>query len=385
MSQQPEPEEGRAADAFRSALSRHADEVTADVALPSRPARRPGRWVAAGAALAVAASAVVGFALVDRDRGSDGGLDPAGEPPAIAEGWRGVTFRDVTVQVPEEWGDAAAPQSDWCVGSPSNPLGAPYVDTRLGFGGVLDIGCEEQRGLPAGFGPDPVEQWVPHLKMYDTATLVDPVPDGSTTYEGWTMRVRTLGDVQVRLLTDASTEDVADEVLASAEQTEVGALGCETTSPAQEPVLPDDPASPPAGDLASLDRDEVRGLLVCQYDRLGTDRPGLRAERTLGTSLAQAWLAGVQQAPRSGGPDAPQNCLDPWESQEVLVVHPLGRDGERLATAYLTYDACAGNGLRDAETTYELTGDDCTPLFGDRITFGSGQSVVYGMCTTPVF
>lgn len=385
MSDQLEPEDGRAADAFRSALSRHADEVTADVALPTRPAPRRGRWVAAGAALAVAASAVVGFALVDRDRGGDGALDPTGEPPAIAEGWRGVTFRDVTVQVPEEWGDAAAPQSDWCVGSPSDPLGEPYVDTRLGFGGVLDIGCPEQPRLPAGFGPDPVEQWVPHLEMYDLAFLQDPVPDGSTTYQGWTLRVRTLGDIQLRLLTDASTEDVAEQVLASAEQTEVGALGCETTSPAQEPVRPGDPASPPAGDLASLDRADVRSLLVCQYDRFGTDRPGLRAERLLDRPLAQAWLAGVQQAPRTGGPDAPQNCLDPWESSEVLVVHPLGDDGSRLATAYLTYDACAGNGLRDASTTYALTGDDCTPLFGDRILFGSGQSVVYGMCTTPMY
>lgn len=383
MTEPTEPEDGRAADAFRSALARAADDVSPDLALPQHPTGRPWRWAAAGAAALVAASVVVAV-TVSGGPGRDSALDPAGEPPEVAEGWRGVTFRDVVVQVPEEWGDASAPQSDWCADVRREPITGPYVDTRLGFGAVFDIGCVGTPEVPPGFEPGPRKDWVPHLEMYDLTFEQDPVVDGTTRYQGWTLQVRTIGDVQVRLLTDASTDDLADEILASVQKSDIGALGCETTSPAQERPEPDEPVFAPAGDLASLDRSEVEGLLICQYDRVGTDRPGLRAERTFDAALAQAWLAGVQQAPRTGGPDAPQNCLDPWESYEALVVHALGDGGSRLATAYVTYDACAGNGVRDASTTYQLTEDDCAPLFGDRIVLGSGQSVVYAMCATPV-
>ena len=381
MSERTEPENGRAADAFRAGLARHADEVAPDVALPQRPARRPGRWVAAGAALAVAASAVVGFALLDRDRPGDGALDPAGEPPAIAEGWRGVTFRDVTVQVPEEWGDASAPGPDWCADVPRDPIEGPYVDFR-GTGGVVRlIGCLETGRVPAGFGPDPEGQWVPHLKLVDlTSDDVTEVPDGMSTYEDWTLHARTIGDVQVRLLTDDSTASLADRVMASATQSDVGALGCDTTSSAQEQPAEGRPIIPSAGDLLSLDPEQLDSLLVCQYDRVGTGVPGLRAERLADAPAARAWLGAVLDAPSTGGPDQPQNCAEPWDSYMTLVVHPLDADGSRLATAYVSYDACAGNGIRDASTTWELTQDDCAALFDGRVRFWSGNGEAGARC-----
>ena len=147
---------------------------------------------------------------------------------------------------------------------------------------------------------------MPHLELYDTTLEQEPVPDGTTTYQGWTLRARTIGDVQVRLLTDAATEDVAEEVLASAQRSEVGALGCDTTSPAQLRPQPDRPVFAPSGDLRSVDPDEVEALLVCQYDRVGTDRAGLRTEQVLGAADARDWLAAVREAPRAGGPDAPE-------------------------------------------------------------------------------
>ena len=58
-----EPEDGRAADAFRAALARHAEEADSDAAVPVHPARRRGRWIATGAALAVAASAVAAASI----------------------------------------------------------------------------------------------------------------------------------------------------------------------------------------------------------------------------------------------------------------------------------------------------------------------------------
>lgn len=381
MIEQPEPEGGRAADAFRAALARHADEVVPDLALPTRPARRRGRWLAAGAAVAVAASAVVGFALVDRDRPGDGALDPAGEPPAIAEGWRGVTFRDVTVQVPEEWGDASAPGPDWCADVPREPIEGPYVDLRGTGTFVFSVDCLEKERVPAGFGPDPQRQWIPHLRLIDL-TQDDPerIPDGTSTLGGWTLRARTIGDVQVRLLTDASTEGVADQIVASATSSDVGALGCDTRSPAQEQPHEGRPVVPSAGDLGAVDLDEVQALLVCQYDRVGVDEPGLRAERLADAATGRAWLDATLAAPRTSGPDQPENCLDPWESGMTLVVHPLDVDGARLATAYVAYDACAGNGVRDATTTWELTRDTCAALFAERVVFWSGNGEAARRC-----
>lgn len=377
-----EPEDGRAADALRAALSRAADDVATDLALPQRPTRRTGRWVGAGAALAVAASAVVGLALVDRDRPDADALDPAGQPLAIAEGWRGVTFRDVTVQVPEEWGDASAPGPDWCADVPRGPIERPYVDTDGGYGAVLGIGCPEQPSVPAGFGPEPQEQWVPHLTLLpvEVAGLDEPLENGTTTHDGWTLRVVTVGEVQLRLLTDGATEDAAEEILASAERSEVSVLGCDTTSPAQERPREDRPVVPTAGELAEVEPDDVSALLICQYARVGTDRPGLGAERLVEGRSARDWVAAVRDAPRGPGPDRPDNCLKPWESGSSEVVFPLDADGTRLAVVYVTADACAGNGLRDATTTYRLTEATCAPIFDERVVWWGGQGVVAQVC-----
>lgn len=184
----------------------------------------------------------------------------------------------------------------------------------------------------------------------------------------------------MRLLTDASTEDVADAIVASATRGDAGALGCDTTSPAQEQAREGRPVVPREGNLAAVDPGEVQGLLVCQYDRVGPDSPGLRAERLAAAGTARSWLAAVLGAPSTGGPDEPENCSEPWESGMTLVVHPLGSGGERLATAYVAYDACAGNGVRDATTTWELTRETCAALFSDRVVFWSGNGEAARRC-----
>ncbi|WP_300388306.1 hypothetical protein [uncultured Nocardioides sp.] len=377
-----EPEDGRAADAFRAALARHAEEADSDAAVPVHPARRRGRWIATGAALAVAASAVVGFALLDRERPADDALDPIGPSSTVAAGWRGVTFRDVVVQVPDEWGDANAPGSDWCADSPREPIDRPFVDLRASGGFVRLVLCSQQDPVPAGFGPEPQERWVPHLSLVDLAEDdPEPIADGTTTYAGWTLRAQTIGDVQVRLLTDAATEAVADDIMATVQRADLGAAGCDTSSPAQEQPAEGRPVVPTGGTLDAVDSDEVAGLLVCQYDRLGLGSVGLRAERLADAEVARAWLAAVLDAPQTGGPDEPEKCLYPWESDMTLVVHPLDADGTRLATVYVAYDACAGNGVRDAATTWGLTRKTCASLFGERVIFWGGHAASARRCT----
>jgi hypothetical protein len=173
---------------------------------------------------------------------------------------------------------------------------------------------------------------------------------------------------------------VADEILASAERSEISVLGCETTSPAQERPREDRPVVPEAGELAEVEVDDVAALLICQYARVGTGRPGLGAERLVEGRSARDWVAAVRDAPRGPGPDRPENCLEPWESGSSEVVFPIDADGTRLAAIYVTADACAGNGLRDATTSYQLTEATCAPIFDERVVWWGGQSVVAQVC-----
>lgn len=124
----------------------------------ARPARSgPTRWLKGMAAAAVLVVAVgIGAALLPRVAGSQtaepasGGYAAGGVAPETAQdrasgaaapgevtskvtsdaGFRWESYRDVMVQVPDAWGYASAPQSDYCIGKrfPTEP----YVDLTRG-------------------------------------------------------------------------------------------------------------------------------------------------------------------------------------------------------------------------------------------------------------
>lgn len=363
----------RAETALRRALTRQADAFEPVPLEPRADRRRRGRLVPVAAAAAVVL--VVGGGLVAT--GLLGDDDPAGDgtsPAVVASGGedvRTVWWRDVAVDVPADWRDGAEPGPAWCAGGASTATG-PYV--ARGTGGFTPaIACPPQEdGRPAAFGPAPQDLWAPHVTFAD-AEGAGALADGEQAFDGWTVAVRTLGDVQLRVWSDASTSDVAEQVLASVRTFEVDPNGCDVRSPAQaeQPVRP-----AAAFDVAEVDR--VDAIAVCQYDRHRGDGAGLVASRRVVGDDAATLLQGIRSAPVGGGPDRPQECLQTMSGDASLVVR-LQR-GDRVDDLHVYYDWCSGNGLDDGTNRRELTAASCAPLFGGPVQAFSYSSFLAGRC-----
>lgn len=366
----------RAEAAFRSAFAEHARHAPDDRLEMSSGRRR--RWLPVAAAAAVLAllggaglAAVVGGQESAPPGDGDTPTAASGELPAPEPGQRWVSWRDVAVQVPQEWGYGREPGEDWCADDGNRGEGRPqpYVALDPSYGGVLAIGCfADESGAPAIFGPAPEQLWQTHV-----ALEAADGPDVTETHDGWTTTTRTLGDVRVRLLTDdpAATEGI----LASATTFTTDQHGCDATSPAQAEEF----VRPPAFDVTEVEG--VDAISVCQYNRdAGLDRPGLMASHRVTGAEATGLLRGFQQAPEGGGPDRPQDCL-PDDYGDTVVVVRLHQDG-RTDDLHVYYDHCFGNGSDDGTTRRALTAETCAPLFAPPVTAWSYQSNLARICGT---
>ncbi|WP_166140000.1 hypothetical protein [Nocardioides ochotonae] len=391
----------RAAQAFRDAFAREAETVHPAPLQVRRASRR--RWVppvvAAAAVLLIASTVVVtlrggpgdvGSATVQpgatgsadpspegvSSAGTDPGLAPAPGPPP--EGWRSVTFRDVAVAVPGEWSDGAAPDQAWCVDSsvPAGTGGYVAVDSTLL--GSAAIACGSTGApVPEGFGPDPVAGWRPHLRFADLALAgTEALQDGVTTYQGWTLRVRTLGTVQVALVTDEATEAVASSVMASLTRTERSAEGCDTRSPVQAR----EQVSPESDGIADLRPEQVERVALCQYLRGSTEGPGLMGAQVVSGEEAAGLVRAIQDSPTGVGPETCADGAEAGDSAVVLRPFGSGEDagpdagldtgldtglGTGLGDVHFYFASCAGNGFDDGSVRRQLTRDTCARIFGD--------------------
>ncbi|RYC12540.1 hypothetical protein [Nocardioides zhouii] len=104
---------------LRETLSERAAEAPDAIGLAAgarqRLRRRRTTWAAAVAAAVVAAAIPVGLGLGQVRGGSDPTPDDtapvASEAPPVTDGFRAETWRDLTLEVPEDWGHGG---SDWC-------------------------------------------------------------------------------------------------------------------------------------------------------------------------------------------------------------------------------------------------------------------------------
>ena len=347
--------------AFRDSLRRAAEaESFQPIDAADLPKAAPGRgWPTAVAAAVVlglvgllgftvlpylqqAGTATMGAAPAEAPPDAGGGVEaqsapemapaPArdGEPGDPQPGFRWESYRDVVVQVPEDWGYGQAPTSAWCI-SEEWPQ-APYVDLAHNLGAVPAIFCE---------GVIPADKLVPYLAMApEPVATVESLPDG------WTAHRLTVGNVVVTVVIDDAGAALAEQILATAKQVPVDHNGCPTAAPPQASET----------DLAGL---AGLPIVLCAYDTNPDAWPGLRSSTRLdGEAAAAAWDA-ILAAPGGGGPDGSEaECGTlPAESEAFLLI--------KGTAVGFRFGGCTGNGLADAgaeDGLREVTEDLCRTL-----------------------
>lgn len=362
MSEDFPTEEHAFRDALRAAADREPFEALDAAVLPRRT-NRSGWSVAAAAAVVVGVVGLLGFAVLPYlQQAQTAGTaavpeaapaDAGGEesPPQMAPapardaalpppqpGWRWESFRDVAVQVPQEWGYGFAPTSAWCISEDWTE--APYVDLARGGGMVPAILCE---------GVIPADKLVPHLVLSEpSAAPAESLPDG------WSYHRLDVGSVTISVLTDAAGDELAGQILASAVISQVDHNGC--------------PAAVPSGDSGALSQLAGAPLAVCLYDFDAPGVLGLRASVGLTDAAADAAWQAMAAAPPGGGPDddSASTCQEPTpdpsagpqpDSVAFVVV-----DGQAFRFAF---SGCTGNGLSDpspGSPLREVTSQLCRTL-----------------------
>jgi hypothetical protein len=341
---------------------------------PARSGRT--RWLRGMAAAAVLVVAVgIGAALLPRMAGSastavpaaSGGYAAAGAVPEAASdrgseatypdkasnstpGFRWESYRDVQVEVPESWGYASAPQSDYCI-SKRFPT-EPYVDLTRGPGAASAILCT---------GDLADDQQATHL----TFTPITGSPPFAAPSKVWKQYSRELGQARVTVTARAEESELANRILASASLVSDGTdpNGCPVTLP-----------TVPAVELAGLDAGE---LSVCLYEA-EDDRGAFRSSvRLTGAAAERAWQS-VLAAPEGGGPDGLASSCGSSPGWPMLLL--VGADQVPVAASVA---GCAGNGVADAAATggaRKLTGELCRALIVDPVRISSGSGPAAEAC-----
>ncbi len=338
---------------------------------------RTHRWpvLAAAASVVVIAAAMLPSLLLGPLGGTTGSApgtatgdqagmraEPAGGPaaesapaseavPSPAAGTRWESFRDVMVQVPQEWGYAVDPDATWCAVPDAVP-DAPYVDTGRGLGQVAVPAVDCLGPLPAG-----------RQKMHLGFSLVGR-PGPSEVAEGWRRYERTLGGVRLWVVAPATRAGLAEKILASARQAPLG-----IDHNACPVVRADAPASPLAGVVS-------KSVSVCLYDN--SDH-GLVASTTLTGSQANAAWEAILAAPAGGGPNGTRAECGVDDAGPVTIVLGFG-GGSR---AVLTFAGCTGNGLSDSGVDKGLrrvTADLCRAVIVPPVAVFSGVGPAAAIC-----
>jgi hypothetical protein len=304
-------------------------------------------------------------------RGAAPDADAAGETgtlPAPKDGYRWVSWRNVAVQVPMDWGYGFDPGDQWCVGDDGSGASkdTPFFTFHQVNAAQTLVACVQSSDAPKVFGPAPEDHWVTHLTMQEP----DEYAGTTATFDGWTVSSQVVDGVEVRALGKDAEEVRA--ILASAHTFQVDQNGCAPTAGVQAGKFP---RPDPAYDVTEIEA--VDSISVCQYAR-GPGRT-LMASRRVQGDAAEALLRGLKQAPEGTGPDRPQNCMpdDYGEEALELVLH----SGEDARSVYLYYSTCFGNGTDDGVHHRMLTAATCAPSFTAPVIAWGYQSNLDKLCS----
>lgn len=242
---------------------------------------------------------------------------------------------------------------------------------------ISGVGClEPPEEHPAGFSQVPERFWAPHLSWSSMAGFVPdgPVADGGHQFHHWTLTARTLGDVQVRLLTDSQTTPLAQRIIDSARTFETDQNGCDATSPVQAVKF-----KRPRPGFDVTETELVESISVCEYLRsVPVGKPALTGSRLIEGDGAADLLTAIQRSPVGGGPDRPDNCVKDMYGDVAIALRL--HDGDATRDLYVYYDWCFGNGIDDGMTRRELTRGSCLPLWSPPVSMFSGSTVVFSRC-----
>ncbi|WP_028472233.1 hypothetical protein [Nocardioides alkalitolerans] len=335
----------RAEEAFRAAFAEQADDLSvtgADTTAWAEAARCTTRRRRLPVAVAAAVVAVLGGTLLVVDvLAEPGGPAPAEAPVvetervdgAIAprDGWRWVERGGVAVQVPEGWAqESLMCGGAWTGGAPAvASVGADDYATLadcMGRPGRDSLGTDAV--TEEAFPPVAVSLWRTILIIEDAGTVYDgdrqdavEVPDGTYTYEGWTLDRTTYGGTRVTLLSDEEHEELATEVLASVVVDDLSPSGCRAIEEFGQERHP-----------ASETDTVARAATVCGYGafpRKSGDEPvhGLEASRRLDAGAAAGLTAALRSAPLL--PEDPALCEYRLDVPYVQLVRLFGDDDVR--------------------------------------------------------
>lgn len=300
------------------------------------PRTSRGRVVLGAAAAAVALVAGTFLAVeLTADAPAPAAQTGAGVPPervdgAIAprDGWRWVERGSLAVQVPVGWVDVSLTcGSAWDGGGPA-VASAGRTDYAVTADCVTTPGRDALATDPvtdAAFPPVPQELWRTILVVEDADVEHEgtygepPVPDGTYTYDGWTLTRTTHGDVRVNLLVEPGDEAAASVVLASVSTGDLSPAGCRTSEEFGRDR--DQPGSGPDG---------VAAATTCGYQNAADDRDGRRVHamegaRRLEQQDAVRLVEALEAAPPRGA--LPEVCEFSLSRSYLQLVRVFQVDG----------------------------------------------------------
>lgn len=364
-------ERDRAERALARAFREHADEqdfvVLDPVHLKARslgadapgPRRvRPGLLglVAAAVVLVLAVPVAVTLGQVFNARAGAPAALPADAPAPVTEaagagvaaeadsaspvGRRWESMLDVAVQVPDTWGYDVAPNSDWCAEPGYQRPDGPFVQRNPLSQAVSSILCAE----PV---PDDLRQV--HLTWRSAEpTDADGVVAVGSAGE-WLRVSRVVGSAFLTVEVPADQRELAEQILATAQVTDVDPRGC--------------PAVWPSGRPASGTVDGFAGVesaVVCQYV-LDADRPGpdLVGSWALAEVAARRLAADIQGQPtRADLAGEPTTC----DRGEALLIRLGNASGDTREVKLVTGLGCGPFGLDDGSRIRHPSRATCADL-----------------------
>jgi hypothetical protein len=382
----------RSERALREALGALPPDESVDLDGVRRRAadRRRGGQVVAGVAIAlVLVAGVIGVPrLFPADQGQSvaaGGAaqeaEPQGQPEARADsptapeesapdGWRTEYYRDVSFQVPDRWGYAVPPQSDWCA---DEPRGQPRADQRRPYVWLATAIVVRAIGCPAR----PASLHTEHVEALPPGPAVDYV-EGAIKEGDWWVVTRFAGNAV--LVVTTKQRALAEQILASAE-VEPAAAPCAPTSPVSGPL-----GARPRNDTDLAQLPPVEEVVLCQYepvvDPVDAELPRLRATVRLTGSRAQALVSGLAAAPVNTSSCDPA----PLDGLPQLAVVARVRTGDRTSDIHIAAAGCpdgdAGmaGGIDDGTTLRLLTPQACRLVLTPPIALFAGSGDVGRNC-----